>query len=304
MTPHEIINSGLLETYAFGLATPSEAAEVEKALATYPEVAAELEAVQAGLEQYALLHRSTPPEGLKNDIKARLTFRKPVGFNVGFNEYDLGAEPPAGSAAAVSAPEPSSAPPASEAPVRSLKNNIPWYFAAAACLLLVASGAGNYFLFQNAEQTRLQLAEALEKNEDMATEAKINLVHYRATLSNLSLSQEEMAVLSCPTTKKVELQGQKMAPGAAVMVWYRPGDANKVLSAQNLPAVPDSNQYQLWAIVSGKPVDMGVFTPEGSLHKMTLQAEMSPDAFAVTVEKRGGSPEPNMDRIVAMGKAG
>ncbi len=64
-------------------------------------------------------------------------------------------------------------------------------------------------------------------------------------------------------------------------------------------------QYQLWAIQGGKPVDMGVLpngianTPE--MQKVTMVITNS-EAFAISLEKEGGSPTPTMENIYVMGK--
>jgi anti-sigma-K factor RskA len=65
-------------------------------------------------------------------------------------------------------------------------------------------------------------------------------------------------------------------------------------------------QYQLWVIQGGKPVSMGVLpnsmanTP--SIQKIGMRIE-SGEAFAISLEKAGGSPTPTMEQIYVLGKA-
>ena len=62
------------------------------------------------------------------------------------------------------------------------------------------------------------------------------------------------------------------------------------------------NQYQLWAIIDGKPVDAGVFDGNFSgLHKMKEIAKGAV-LFAVTVEPRGGKAAPTMDTMQVKGE--
>ena len=76
-----------------------------------------------------------------------------------------------------------------------------------------------------------------------------------------------------------------------------------MLDVQNLPAAPTGKQYQLWTIVDGKPVDMGMLDPEFSNRLLRMKSS-SPNAvaFAITLEKAGGSPSPTMDEMYVMGK--
>ena len=73
-----------------------------------------------------------------------------------------------------------------------------------------------------------------------------------------------------------------------------------------LPQPPKGMQYQLWVMQDGKPVDMGVLpnsianTP--AMQKVNMSVT-SGQAFAISLEKEGGSPTPTMQNIYVMGKA-
>ena len=59
----------------------------------------------------------------------------------------------------------------------------------------------------------------------------------------------------------------------------------------------------MWTIVDGKPVDMGMIDAEFSNRLLPMKAS-SPNAvaFAITLEKEGGSPSPTMEEMYVMGK--
>jgi anti-sigma-K factor RskA len=59
----------------------------------------------------------------------------------------------------------------------------------------------------------------------------------------------------------------------------------------------------LWAMVNGKPVDLGVFDAQNQPKKLLLAMKEVGDAqaFAVTLEKRGGSASPTMEKMVVLG---
>ena len=64
--------------------------------------------------------------------------------------------------------------------------------------------------------------------------------------------------------------------------------------------VPSGKQYQLWAIVDGKPVDAGLITDCIGLCKMKRIDRAQ--AFAITLEKAGGSPTPTLTEMYVFGK--
>ena len=64
MDPKSYIQSGILEQYVLGKLTEAEAAEVERFANKYPEIKAELEAIEDALKEYAMLHGKTPPPGV------------------------------------------------------------------------------------------------------------------------------------------------------------------------------------------------------------------------------------------------
>ena len=56
----EYIESGVLELYVMGKLSEAEKREVEQNMAQYPEVKAEVERIEAAMEDYALMHQRSP----------------------------------------------------------------------------------------------------------------------------------------------------------------------------------------------------------------------------------------------------
>jgi anti-sigma-K factor RskA len=98
----------------------------------------------------------------------------------------------------------------------------------------------------------------------------------------------------------VTLKGVEKSPNSAVRVVWNAKTKEVRLNVLSLPTPESDKQYQLWALVGGKPVDLGVFDVNEAMQKMKTipQAE----AFAVTLEKRGGSPTPHLEALFVMGK--
>ena len=74
------------------------------------------------------------------------------------------------------------------------------------------------------------------------------------------------------------------------------------LSSLEMPSNDDDHQYQLWALVDGKPVDLGVFdSSENNSGMKRMKSVKGAQAFAVTLEPKGGSVNPTMDQMMAIG---
>jgi anti-sigma-K factor RskA len=69
----------------------------------------------------------------------------------------------------------------------------------------------------------------------------------------------------------------------------------------SLPKTDNGHEYQLWALVDGKPVSLGVFGPNAKDAVQQMETIEKAQAFAVTIEPTGGSVNPTMEKMVAMG---
>ena len=68
------------------------------------------------------------------------------------------------------------------------------------------------------------------------------------------------------------------------------------LWSAHLPQLDNNQQYQLWALVDGKPIDLGVFDPKNEVINLKSLKE-NPQAFAVTIEAKGGKPTPTLSNM-------
>ena len=59
-------------------------------------------------------------------------------------------------------------------------------------------------------------------------------------------------------------------------------------------------QYQLWALVDGKPVSAGMYSAEKDTKEILANIPKA-QAFAITLEKQGGSTSPTMENMFVMG---
>jgi anti-sigma-K factor RskA len=131
--------------------------------------------------------------------------------------------------------------------------------------------------------------------------AKNEVAAELATTKSVQEKQaQELQIVKNPNYKAINLAGLDSTKAFEAAIVYYNAKAQAVYIAWNEKAQLASNeQYQLWAIVDGKPVDAGVFNEQSDLQKMKLISKAS--AFAITIEKVGGSATPTMNRMVCMG---
>lgn len=115
----------------------------------------------------------------------------------------------------------------------------------------------------------------------------------------------EASFLRNPGTRSVVMAGTEKAPDAEAIVFYNPALGRAYLSVSALPPPPSGKQYQLWALIGGQPVDMGVFdlpVTVGQFQDIPFVA--GAEAFAVTLEDLGGKPTPNLEALTVIGLVG
>ena len=92
------------------------------------------------------------------------------------------------------------------------------------------------------------------------------------------------------------------APSSMATVYWNTESKEVYLLVNQLPMPVPDKQYQLWAIVDGHPVDAGVFDMDKNFSFVKLKTIPKAEAFAITLEKKGGSTTPSMDAMYVMGK--
>lgn len=277
MDIRDIISSGIIEAYVLGMASDDEVRELETLSAQYPEVAAAIADAQQSLEDYSLLHAMEPPAGLKEQIWSAL--EQGETNRIAFPEPD---------------PEPVSNvrafEPLQQAPVKRSYGLI-----AASLALLIGSVALNVMFWNKSEKTEQELT-AVKGEQSKMQEANQK---YEAQLAS---TNRNMQLIMDPAMKPVALAGVGTHTTNQAMIFWDTRSKEVYLALKNMPPPPSGKQYQLWAIVNGKPVDAGVFAldQKDAMQKMKVipQAEM----FAITLEKEGGSEAPTLEEMYVAGK--
>lgn len=264
MDIREYIASGILESYTLGLTSDEESREVERMVARYPEIKAELEQVQLALEGYAAAFEKAPPAALKSKVMNAVTGSSQETHIVSIDR---------------------------EEKMRSKSSSRFFVYLAAASIALLI-GAGFYIK---------HLQERLDNQRHDMQQISADYDHLKKQMDE-QLAQNDlmMQVIKDPRNRMIRLKGLDIAPSSLATVYWNPASNETYLTINNLPEPPQGMQYQLWAIVEGQPVDAGMIdmSDEG-LHKMKSFANAQ--AFAITLEKEGGSPTPNLSAMYVMG---
>lgn len=143
------------------------------------------------------------------------------------------------------------------------------------------------------DQTKQELEKANKKY------AVQNKVCAETSRENVLLKERLFYIIS-PESRVVLLKGTDLAKNAYATVVVNKDQSNIYLASNGLPAPPSGKQYQLWALKDGNPIDMGVFDVSNSelIEKPGIPGAQ---AYAITLEKTGGSPKPTLEQMYVMG---
>ena len=259
----EIISSGILEQFVLGTASAEENKMVEEHI-NDPEIQAELNNISEALESYAQAYAIEPSDSVRNNILTKINTQH-------HNQPILKTEEqPAGKVYKM--------------------NNYLKYAVAASLILLIGSIIINFSLYNKYKKSSQEFAETrqeLNNQKQLAIDMD----------KEISLVKNKMAV-------PVVLNGTPHSPESLAKIFWMKDSGTVYVDPSNLPPIPLDKQYQLWAIVDGKPVDAGMISSKNGdiFHFQKMKSFGKAQAFAITIEKAGGSPAPTMTEMVVMAK--
>ncbi len=183
-----------------------------------------------------------------------------------------------------------------EVPVIPLRaESMTWRYAAAASIVFgLFSSFLAYTYWSRWQESQSNLAQLLAQNQRIAQD-------YSTVQNRLEEIETEVRITTNPDFERVVMKGTPNAPQSIASVYWNSRTKEVYLSIQNMKALSKENQYQLWAIIDGKPVDCGVFDSSiAGLLKMKEAAQF-PTTFAVTIEPRGGKSSPSLETMQVAG---
>lgn len=266
MNIEEYISSGVLESYAAGVLSEPERQQVEENLVRYPELRKELLAIEAVQEKFLQQVAIQPRHIVKEKLLTALA-PKEKGTKV--------------------------------IPLQSSTVGLPfWKYAAAASISLAF--VASYMAYTYRERwitTVVSLNDLIAQNQQIAQD-------YNVVNNRISKIETDVQILNDPSFKRVVMAGTNNAPEAMAYVYWNEESKEVYLSLQSMRELSQENQYQLWAIIDGKPVDAGVF--DGNLDGLVKMKDIGigAGAFAVTIEPRGGKASPTLETMQVVGNVG
>ncbi len=109
---------------------------------------------------------------------------------------------------------------------------------------------------------------------------------------------DQIEILINAHNRRIDMNGEN----ALASVFYNTDTKKSYLNIGTLSAAPAGKNYELWALVAGQPVSMGVFAINPNSDAVLIEVPFveHADAFAVTLELPDGNPAPNLDELVVI----
>jgi anti-sigma-K factor RskA len=265
---NKYIESGIIENYVLNNLSDQERQEVECMSHIYPEIKEEILNLQNLFEKIATHEKKEVPKQLKISIMNKIQ-------NLPQNNTNDN----------------------NQTKVIQLKKTTWIIPSIAASIILILSIS---YLWQNTYKKLIDVSLLSQKIEKENKELQeVILSKELEYFKNLSKDSILIAHLTNPNTQVIPLEGSDKYYGASATIYWNKETKETYINSSKLIEIDSQFQYQLWAIVDGKPLDLGVFDSSKSIQ---IASNVSnPQAFAITKETRGGNPTPNLDELVVIG---
>lgn len=275
MNIQEYIESGKLELFLLGELTEREREEVIAMAKAHPQIQEELDALEQSMFAFDELTGKKPSPQLKDKIFASL-------------EEDFKKEE-----------APKKAPAPNPAPVETKVVKLtPWKsFAAAASLVAVLASAAAIYFAGKFYETDQKFTALLQDQQVMADNLNQVKLQYEETDNRLDR-------LVAGDFRRVEMKGEAlpMQKDAKVDVFWDQKAQEVFVAVNNLNSLSAEFDYQLWAIGKDGPIGIGLVNPGEKFTLQQMQAVAEAGAFAITIEPKGGSQSPTLEKLVVLGE--
>lgn len=290
MNVQEYISSSIVQSYVLGLASESERAEFERMCDMHAEVRAAREEFEIAVEEHALRNGAPPAANVKGKIFSAIGMESTFGPLAGTSRQQR-TEISSEGEGDVSGGEFRQ-----QAKVMAAGSWTRLISAAASVLLLISIGF-NFYLYNKSKQSNERYQDLLAQQSQLVTNNGV-------LQARLDEYENAMSMMNDPAMAVVKMPAIPDGPDSSslITVYWDTRTKDVFLDVNKLPEPAAGQQYQLWAMVDGTPVDAGVFEVKEGPAMQKMKNVPRAEAFAVTLEKRGGSPKPSLDKLYVMGK--
>ena len=271
------ISSGKLELFVLGDLNETEQQEVLAMAKKYPEINQEIIAIEDAMLAIDQASAVSPSPKLKKKIFDTLESEDKPPIPLSPEEEKVVAE---------------------KANIKVVSTSNPWKtFAVAASVVAVISvGAAVYYANQYFDVEQ-RFAIAMQQNAVLAEEMQTNQVK----LKELNSGMERFIT---GDFEKIPMKGEDfpMQKDAAVDVFWDKDSKEVLLSVNQLASLDPNNDYQLWAIGEEGPIGIGLVNSGIKFDLQVMDIASDAQAFAITIEPKGGSESPTLEKLVVLGE--
>lgn len=170
------------------------------------------------------------------------------------------------------------------------------YLLAASISMALLSTAAAFYFYTKYSASNEQLAALTQQNEVLTN--NIQQVNQQMTGMRTDLS-----ILINPAYSRIVMNSTQTGIVQQAVIYHNSSERKVYLNTSTLPELPEHLQYQLWALIDGQPVDAGVFNSSKDTFQQMNSFEQV-DAFAVTIEPKGGSESATLEKMQVYGEGG
>ncbi|HJW17974.1 MAG TPA: anti-sigma factor [Flavisolibacter sp.] len=157
------------------------------------------------------------------------------------------------------------------------------WIAAASIILLTGTAFWAVHTAQNASSSERKLASLQQE--------------LSKTQSELDALKQEAAIMQKPDVKMASMNNASN-PMVYATIYWDTTSKDVYLMINNLPKPASDKQYQLWALLNNKPIDLGMITEGQDRLLYRMKHVQQAEAFAITLEPKGGSATPTSTPVV------
>lgn len=246
-----------------GVLSAEESREIDALRITNAEIEEEIQRIEKALEAFANAQAIAPDEELKEEIAGKLKF----GLELNLDQDKISSI------------------------IVELTPLMKFAAAASLAAIIILTGVTIYF------SGRLNMAN----NRIAQLENEKDVLAYQVEALNkesIGLNQQ-MAALADPATKSITLNGLAISPQSKAIVYWNSQNGSVYINTGLMPVVQADKQFQLWAIVEGKPVSLGLLNKGSTFYQMSGVTKAQ--AFAITLEPLNGSSVPTLEQMYVLG---
>ncbi len=279
MDIREYIQSGVLEAYWAGELNIEEMKEVDRLASLYPEIKEELDQVRDAVNSYGSNLDLAVNDSVLAAALSQITEDEQPAFLKAVFEDDIV--------------------PKGEKSIKKASTFPVW--AVAASVLLVISAGFNFFFLTEFREAR-DLLSVVQSDLAMLRQEQSSLASLAENQKQeLQYADLRIAHFLNKDNIHVRMDGMDISPESFANVFWNVKTNSVFISVDNLPEPPHGHQYQLWAIKAGQaPIDAGIFDHNQLVQELKVISG-NVQAFAVTLEKEGGSPIATVDQTYVKG---